>query len=207
MTAPSDVAIQLAAVGQPTARDLISRKLNEYNDAITGQPDNTALDVYVTDPKTGETLGGLVGRTSLGLFFIDLLYLPESLRKDGLGSKLLHAAEAEAKQRGCARGAVHDHVPGARVLREARLPRIRRSAVPAGRGRARVHGQGTLSVGGRAGSQRPAGSAGAPRQPGVASRTLIQPDTTPARGLRYCTFSQRLSALTSIISSVSPATT
>lgn len=86
MTAPSDVAIQLAAVGQPTARDLISRKLNEYNDAITGQPDNTALDVYVTDPKTGETLGGLVGRTSLGLFFIDLLYLPESLRKDGLGA-------------------------------------------------------------------------------------------------------------------------
>lgn len=150
MTAPSDVAIQLAAVGQPAARDLISRKLNEYNDAITGQPDNTALDVYVTDPKTGEVLGGLVGRTSLGLFFIDLLYLPESLRKDGLGSKLLHAAEAEAKQRGCARGAVHDHVPGARVLREARLPRIRRSAVPAGRGRARVHGQGTLSVGGRA---------------------------------------------------------
>ncbi|KWE63629.1 GCN5 family acetyltransferase [Burkholderia ubonensis] len=107
MTAPSDVAIQLAAVGQPAARDLISRKLNEYNDAITGQPDNTALDVYVTDTKTGEILGGLVGRTSLGLFFIDLLYLPESLRKDGLGSKLLHAAEAEAKQRGCARAVLY----------------------------------------------------------------------------------------------------
>lgn len=107
MTAPSNVAIQLAAVGQPTARDAISRKLNAFNDAITGQPDNTALDLYVTDPHTGEVLGGLVGRTSLGLFFIDLLFVPESLRKDGLGSKLLNDAEAEAKRRGCARAVLY----------------------------------------------------------------------------------------------------
>ncbi|MGU7784382.1 GNAT family N-acetyltransferase [Burkholderia sp. PU8-34] len=107
MTAHTDIEIRLTAVGQPTARDLISSKLNEYNNAITNQPDNTALDVYVTDPKTGEVLGGLVGRTSLGLFFVDLLYVPESLRKDGLGSRLLQAAEAEAKQRGCARAVLY----------------------------------------------------------------------------------------------------
>ncbi|KVL86330.1 GNAT family N-acetyltransferase [Burkholderia stagnalis] len=107
MTAQSNVTIQLAAVGQPAARDAISRKLNAFNDAITGQPDNTALDLYVTDPHTGEVLGGLVGRTSLGLFFVDLLYVPESLRKDGLGSRLLKDAEAEAKRRGCARAVLY----------------------------------------------------------------------------------------------------
>ncbi|TCW83074.1 GNAT family N-acetyltransferase [Burkholderia sp. SRS-46] len=107
MTPSSTIAIQLAAIGQPAARDAISRKLNAFNDAITGQPDNTALDLYVTDPQTGDVLGGLVGRTSLGLFFIDLLFVPESLRKSGLGSKLLSDAEAEAKRRGCARAVLY----------------------------------------------------------------------------------------------------
>jgi ribosomal protein S18 acetylase RimI-like enzyme len=35
------------------------------------------------------------------VFFIDTLYLPASLRRSGLGSKLLGKAEAEAKRRGC----------------------------------------------------------------------------------------------------------
>ncbi|MBN3818830.1 GNAT family N-acetyltransferase [Paraburkholderia sp. Se-20369] len=107
MTPSSTIAIQLAAIGQPAARDAISRKLNAFNDAITGQPDNTALDLYVTDPQTGDVLGGLVGRTSLGLFFIDLLFVPESQRKSGLGSQLLRDAEAEAKRRGCARAVLY----------------------------------------------------------------------------------------------------
>ncbi|RQS71550.1 GNAT family N-acetyltransferase [Burkholderia sp. Bp8963] len=107
MTAHSDIEIRLTAVGQPAARDFIGGKLKAYNDSVVGEYDSTALDVYVTDPATGDVLGGLVGRTSLGLFFIDLLYVPESLRKDGLGSKLLHAAEAEAKQRGCARAVLY----------------------------------------------------------------------------------------------------
>ncbi|AXF24601.1 GNAT family N-acetyltransferase [Burkholderia pyrrocinia] len=107
MTAHSDIEIRVTAVGQPTARDLISSKLNEYNNTMTNRPDNTALDIYVTDPATGEIVGGLTGRTSLGLFFIDLFYLPESLRGGGFGSRLLREAEAEAKRRGCARAVLY----------------------------------------------------------------------------------------------------
>ncbi|QND98183.1 hypothetical protein SY91_05640 [Burkholderia cenocepacia] len=146
MTAHPDVTLQLTDTEQPAARDFISRKLGEFNHAMTGRADTAALDVYVTDPATGDVLGGLAGRTSLGVFFIDLFYLPESLRGDGFGSRLLREAEAA---RLCACGAVHDLVPGAGLLPEARLRDIRRSAVRAGRRGARIYGQGALSGNGQ----------------------------------------------------------
>jgi GNAT superfamily N-acetyltransferase len=37
----------------------------------------------------------------LGLFFLDLLYLPEELRGNGLGGRIMALAEAEAQRRGC----------------------------------------------------------------------------------------------------------
>lgn len=97
----SDVEIDLTDIEHPAARELISRKLDEYNDSITGQPDNRVLDVLVTDKSTGDVVGGLVGRTSLGVFFINLVYLPETLRRGGIGSTLLARAESEARARGC----------------------------------------------------------------------------------------------------------
>jgi GNAT superfamily N-acetyltransferase len=41
-----------------------------------------------------------MGRTSLGLLFIDLFFLPDNLRGGGLGSRLLRLAEEEARRRG-----------------------------------------------------------------------------------------------------------
>jgi GNAT superfamily N-acetyltransferase len=51
--------------------------------------------------KRGEIVGGLLGRSSLGMFFLDLFYLPETLRGSGLGSRLITQAEDEARRRGC----------------------------------------------------------------------------------------------------------
>ena len=42
-----------------------------------------------------------MGRTSLGLFFIDLIFLPKELRGKRLGSEIIEAAEDEARKRGC----------------------------------------------------------------------------------------------------------
>jgi hypothetical protein len=50
----------------------------------------------VHDPDTGELAGGVLGRTSMGLFFLDLSYLPKKLRRGGLGSHALRMAEDEA---------------------------------------------------------------------------------------------------------------
>jgi GNAT superfamily N-acetyltransferase len=35
------------------------------------------------------------------MFFLDLFYLPKALRRDGLGSRIVVAAEEEARKRGC----------------------------------------------------------------------------------------------------------
>ncbi len=57
--------------------------------------------VTVHDPQTAELAGGLLGRTTLGLFFLDLFYLPEHLRRSGIGGRALRMAEEEAIRRGC----------------------------------------------------------------------------------------------------------
>lgn len=76
--------------------------LNAYNDAITGYSDRQVLSVVVRDRDSLRVLGGAMGRTSLGLLFLDLLYLPAALRGLGLGSQVLAQFEEEGRRRGCA---------------------------------------------------------------------------------------------------------
>ena len=72
-----------------------------FNEQQSGIRDSRPLAVIVRDPRTKQPVGGLTGRTSLGLLFIDLFFLPDELRGDGLGSRLLRLAEDEARHRGC----------------------------------------------------------------------------------------------------------
>jgi GNAT superfamily N-acetyltransferase len=83
------------------AKAAISDGLHEFNDAQAGFADSRPLAILVTDPETRKTVGGLLGRTSFGALYIDLFYLPESLRGSGLGRRIVQQAEDEAKRRGC----------------------------------------------------------------------------------------------------------
>lgn len=85
----------------PNEADIIESGLNRYNDNIAGYADRQALAVLARDPASGEVLGGAYGRSSLGLLFLDLFHLPESLRGRGLGSQILTAFEDEGRRRGC----------------------------------------------------------------------------------------------------------
>jgi GNAT superfamily N-acetyltransferase len=58
------------------------------------------VGVYYED-ENGRKLAGLTGETFGNWLFIKYLVVDESLRGCGIGSKLLIAAEAEAKKRGC----------------------------------------------------------------------------------------------------------
>jgi len=51
-------------------------------------------------------LGGLWGRTELGLLVLDMFFLPAELRGNGFGARLLAAVEAEAIRRGCTQALV-----------------------------------------------------------------------------------------------------
>ncbi|MGY4816554.1 GNAT family N-acetyltransferase [Pseudomonas chlororaphis subsp. piscium] len=80
---------------------LLDIGLATFNEQMTGYNDRQPLAVELKDPETGQVLGGISGRTSLGLLFIDLFYLPENLRNSGLGTQLLQACEDEGRRRGC----------------------------------------------------------------------------------------------------------
>jgi ribosomal protein S18 acetylase RimI-like enzyme len=83
------------------ARDAIGNGLAQYNEEQTGISDVRPIGVLISDPETGQVVGGLIGRTSLGLMFIDLVYIPAAYRGARLGSEMLEMAEAEARRRGC----------------------------------------------------------------------------------------------------------
>jgi GNAT superfamily N-acetyltransferase len=88
------------ALERPTAAAL-SDALDAFNDEVTGISDLRPLAVVVKDPGNGQVLGGVTGRTSLRLLFIDIFFLPPSLRGNGLGSRILQMAEDEGRRRGC----------------------------------------------------------------------------------------------------------
>jgi GNAT superfamily N-acetyltransferase len=99
MSAPPIVA--LFAERDPRAEAVVTGGLAAFNKAVFGRIDAQTLDVLVRDPESGEIVGGLLGHSSLGLFFLDLFYLPEKLRGAGLGSRIITLAEDEARRRGC----------------------------------------------------------------------------------------------------------
>ncbi|WP_263263498.1 GNAT family N-acetyltransferase [Pseudomonas entomophila] len=85
----------------PAVERAIGDGLDAFNAQAVGYSDRQPLSVVVRDAHTGEVLGGITGRTSLGLAFLDLFYLPEHARGAGLGSQVLDAFETEARRRGC----------------------------------------------------------------------------------------------------------
>lgn len=82
-------------------KSIISSGLDDYNDHKVGYRDWRPLAALLRDPDTGETLGGMIGKTSYGLLFIDLVCLPESARGQDIGSRLLAMMEQEGIARGC----------------------------------------------------------------------------------------------------------
>jgi GNAT superfamily N-acetyltransferase len=92
---------------EPDAERIIGDGLNAYNDQAVGYSDRAPLHVLVRDPDSGEIIGGVSGRTSLGLVFIDLVYLPEGLRGRDIGTRMIELAEGEARRRGCRAGVLY----------------------------------------------------------------------------------------------------
>jgi len=93
--------LTLTDTPDPRLEAVLEEGLADYNAEKVGTRDWRPLAVAAHDPDTGELVGGVLGRTSLGLFFLDLFYLPAKLRGGGLGRQALRMAEEEAIRRGC----------------------------------------------------------------------------------------------------------
>lgn len=93
-------AITLSATPDPQARDAIARALLAHNATFLGPPESQFLAALLHSAD-GEVIGGLWGRTALRWLFVEILYVPETLRGQQIGTRLLQTAEIEARARGC----------------------------------------------------------------------------------------------------------
>ena len=88
-----DLIVTVSGEPEPDAEQIIGDGLNAFNDAIVGYADRMKLHVIVKDPASGKVVGGISGRTSLGLLFIDLVYLPDTFRGQDVGTRMMTLAE------------------------------------------------------------------------------------------------------------------
>ncbi|WP_352924083.1 GNAT family N-acetyltransferase [Mesorhizobium sp. M0698] len=72
------------------------RSFNETRGVGTSEP----ISVLARN-RSGDVVGGLIGRIFACWLHIELLWLPEHLRGAGIGVLILSRAEHEARQRGC----------------------------------------------------------------------------------------------------------
>ena len=87
------------AVTADDRRELEDR-LNAFNVESTGFRDARDLSCLLRDPD-GTLVAGIDGFTWGGYAHVEVLWVSEPLRGTGVGRRLLEAAEAEARNRGC----------------------------------------------------------------------------------------------------------
>ena len=71
-----------------------------FNVAATGYSDGASLGCLLRD-QAGQLIAGLDGFTWGGYAMIEWLWVHDDYRQDGLGTRLVEAAEHEAARRGC----------------------------------------------------------------------------------------------------------
>jgi GNAT superfamily N-acetyltransferase len=80
------------------AKRAVFKGLKAFNDAAVGKSDGRSI--AITLRHRGAIVGGLIGHTFLGWMFVAAFWVADEFRGKGLGSKLMKAAENEAKRRG-----------------------------------------------------------------------------------------------------------
>jgi ribosomal protein S18 acetylase RimI-like enzyme len=100
----------LEVVDDPSKADLefLDERINEFNYHVTGYRDGRYLAAFLRDAE-GAIRAGLAGHTWGGCGFVSHLWVREDARRNGIGSRLLAAAEREAQRRGCARMVLSTH--------------------------------------------------------------------------------------------------
>lgn len=99
--APAPATIALFDREDEATEKAVEDGLIGFNHAAVGPNDWRPLTLSVRRAGEVEPAGGLVGHTFFGWLFVRLFFLPEDLRRQGLGRELLRRAEDEARARGC----------------------------------------------------------------------------------------------------------
>jgi GNAT superfamily N-acetyltransferase len=92
---------ELEVTDAPATADVeaLLSALIAFNEPYLGQRDARPLAVIVRGE--GRLISGLSGMTARGFLSVELFWVAPDRRGLGLGSRVLQAAEAEARRRGC----------------------------------------------------------------------------------------------------------
>ncbi|MBE9604884.1 GNAT family N-acetyltransferase [Acetobacteraceae bacterium H6797] len=89
----------------PADADAVRAGLRAHN-ARVGDPTRTPLCLLRRD-EAGKVVGGIVAEVAMQWLYIDKFWIDESLRGQGLGTRLLRAAEERAKELGAIGAHLH----------------------------------------------------------------------------------------------------
>ena len=92
--------IRLTESHPESVHKTVLESLIAFNDANAGESGYRPIAFAIEDER-GQMMGGLSGATAYGWLFVELLFVPEALRGQGVGTRLIQLAEAEAIARGC----------------------------------------------------------------------------------------------------------
>ncbi len=101
---------RIAVIDNPSRDDVhwIEEQLYEFNVARTGITDGRYLAIWVRDEEE-QIVAGLFGWTWGDTCEVRTLWVHEHWRAQGVGSRLLQAAEAEARARGAVQIVLDTH--------------------------------------------------------------------------------------------------
>lgn len=100
--------IRISNVAGIDDRRELEERLYAFNVESTGYRDPRNLSCFLRDAE-GVLVAGIDGFTWGGYAHVEVLWVAEPLRGKGLGTRLLEAAEAEARARGCVTIIVSSH--------------------------------------------------------------------------------------------------
>ena len=100
MMTENDLKIEIERSPAPEDEQVVSRGLQQYNDELAPFDGYATFAVFLRT-SAGAVLGGLLAEAGRGWLHLSALWLDPSVRGKGHGTRLMDAAEDEARRRGC----------------------------------------------------------------------------------------------------------
>jgi ribosomal protein S18 acetylase RimI-like enzyme len=94
------MSIAIRTGDAPELEAFLAQRIYEYNAVATGYHDGDSF-AAVRESESGDVEAGASGYTWGGCCYIAYLWVSETLRGRGIGSELLRAVEAHAREKRC----------------------------------------------------------------------------------------------------------